>query len=118
VKIALNLNQKDTYTPDGEDQEKAIERDVQACKRGDWEAKTRLTQAFMPLMTSLARKRSTETAGINRYIEAGKEGLLYAVRHYKPASNAKFQIFALPHIEDSMDRIDRPGFFARLLGRS
>ncbi len=118
MKISLNLNQKDTYTPDGEDQEKAIDRDVAACKRGDWEAKTRLIQTFMPLMTSLAKKRSSDTSAINRHIEAGKEGLLYAVRHYKPSSNAKFQIFALPHIEDAMDRLSRPGFFARLFGRA
>jgi DNA-directed RNA polymerase specialized sigma subunit len=118
VKIALHLNEKDTYTPDGEDHEKAIERDVMACKRGDWEAKTRLIQTFMPLLTSLARKRSSDTAIINSYIEAGKEGLLCAVRHHKPASNAKFQIFALPHIEDAIDRVSRPSWLARLLGRS
>ncbi len=118
MKIALNLNEKDTYVPDGEDREKAIERDVGACKRGDWEAKTRLIQTFMPLLTSLAKKRSSETATINNYIEAGKDGLLCAVRHYKPGTNAKFQIFALPHIEDAIDRLNRPGWLARLFGRS
>lgn len=118
MKIALNLNEKDTYTPDGEDQEKAIERDVGACKRGDWEAKTRLIQTFMPLLTSLAKKRSSDTATVNLYIEAGKEGLMGAMRHHKPASNAKFQIFALPYIEDAIDRVNRPGWFARLFRRS
>ena len=118
MKIALNLNQKDAYTPDGVEQEKAIERDVLAYKRGDWEAKARLIQAFMPLITSIARKRSHDTAIINRYIEAGKEGLLNAARHVKPASDAKFQIFALTYIENAMDRVDRPGFLARLFGRA
>ena len=118
MKIALNLNQKDSYVPDGEEHERAIESDQQACRRGDWEAKTRLIQAFMPLMTSLAKKRSQDTAVINRYIEGGKEGLLSAVRHFKPGANAKFEIFALSYIEDAMDRVNRPGFFARLFGRA
>jgi DNA-directed RNA polymerase specialized sigma subunit len=117
VKIALNLNQKDTYVPDGLEHEKAIERDLQGCRRGDWEAKTRLIQAFMPLLTSLARKRSQDTAAINRYIEAGKEGLQTAARHFKAASNTKFEIFALTFIENAMDRTDRPGLLARLFGR-
>ncbi|MEI6150042.1 MAG: hypothetical protein WCS01_13160 [bacterium] len=117
MKIALNLSQNDTYTPDGEDQEMAITRDVRACKKGDWEAKARLIQAFMPLMTSVAKKRVTETTQVNRYLEAGKEGMMNAVRHYRPTSNAKFQIFALSYIEDAMDRIDRPGWLARLFGR-
>ena len=71
----------------------------------------------MPLLTSLAKKRSLETASINRYIEAGKEGLVNATRHYKP-TNGKFQVFALNYIENQMDRLDRPGFFSRLFGRS
>lgn len=118
MKIALNLNQKDTYIPDGEEHERSIERDQQACKRGDWEAKTRLIQAFMPLMTSLARKRTQDTAALNRYIEGGKEGLMSAVKHFKAGSTTKFEIFALSYIEDAMDRVTRPGFFARLFGRS
>lgn len=117
MKIALNFKQDDAYVPDGVEQEKAIERDVLACKRGDWEAKSRLTQTFMPLLTSLAKKRSQETATTNRYIEAGKDGLMNAVRHFKPGVSAKFQIFALTYVEDAMDRSDRPGFFARLFGR-
>lgn len=115
VKIALNLKQHDNIAPELE-LEKSIERDVESCKRNDWEAKTRLVQFFMPLLTSLAKKRSQETAVINRYIEAGKEGLVNATRHYKP-SNGKFQVFALNYIENQMDRLQRPGFFARLFGR-
>ncbi len=117
MKIALNLRQDDSSHPEA-DREKAIERDAEACRRNDWEAKTRLVHAFMPLLTSLARKRATETAAINRYIEAGKEGLVAATRHYKPSANGKFQVFALNYIENEMDRLSRPGFFARLFGRS
>lgn len=116
MKIALNLR-NESANPDV-DREKAIERDAEACRRNDWEAKTRLIQLFMPLLTSLAKKRSQETSAINRYIEAGKEGLVSATRHYKPVTHGKFQVFALNYIENAMDRVDHPGFFARLFGRS
>jgi DNA-directed RNA polymerase specialized sigma subunit len=117
VKIALNLKQNDADNPEA-DREKAIERDADACRRNDWEAKTRLIHTFMPLLTSLAKKRATETADINRYIEAGKDGLVAATRHYKQGASGKFQVFALNYIENEMERLSRPGFFARLFGRS
>ncbi len=117
MKISLNLNQNDYSTPEAS-REKAIDRDVEACKKNDWEAKTRLFQAFMPLLTSLAKKHTQETAMLNRYIEAGKEGLADAAKHFNPASNGKFQLFALNYIEQAMSRVNRPGFFARLFGRS
>lgn len=117
MKISLNLNQDEHLTPEAT-REKAIERDVEACKKNDWEARTRLIQAFMPLLTSLAKKRTQETATMNRYIEAGKLGLGDAARHFNAAPGAKFQIFALNYIEQAMNRVNRPGFFARLFGRS
>lgn len=116
MKISLNLR-NETTTPEME-REKAIERDVDACKRNDWEAKTRLIQHFMPLLTSLAKKRTQETVKFNRFIEVGKEGLVEAARHYKHGTPKKFQVFALDYIETNMDRIERPGFFARIFGRS
>jgi DNA-directed RNA polymerase sigma subunit (sigma70/sigma32) len=117
VKIALNFRQESNQTPEVE-RERSIERDVEGCRRNDWEAKTRLIQTFMPLLTSLARKRTQETAGINRYIEAGKEGLIHAARHYKGVTGVKFQVFALDYIEKKMNRMEHPGFFSRLFGRS
>jgi DNA-directed RNA polymerase specialized sigma subunit len=117
VKIALNLMQNDPYAAPDANRERAIERDIADCKRNDWEAKTRLIQTFMPLMTSLARKRTQDTAEINRYIEAGKEGLLKAARQYRPGTGVKFEIFLLTYLEARMDRVDRPGLWARLLGR-
>lgn len=117
MKISLNLNQNDYITPEAS-RERAIERDVEACKKNDWEAKTRLIQAFMPLLTSLAKKRTQETATLNRYIEAGKLGLTNAAHHFNAAAGTKFQLFALDYIEQAMNRVNRPGFFARLFGRS
>ena len=116
MKIALNLRQNDEMAL-GADQEKALERDVLACKRSDWEAKARLVHTFMPLLTSLARKRSSDIATTNRHIEAGKEGLLIACRKYRPEIDGKFQIFALTFIEAQMDRVGKSrNFFARLFG--
>jgi DNA-directed RNA polymerase sigma subunit (sigma70/sigma32) len=117
VKISLNLRQNDTSTPEA-NREKAIERDVEGCKKNDWEAKTRLIQAFMPLLTSLAKKHTQETALLNRYIEAGKEGLTDAAKNFNPNGGTKFQLFALNYIEQAMSRVNRLGFFARLFGRS
>lgn len=117
MKISLNLNQNDYTTPEAS-REKAIDRDVEACKKNDWEAKNRLIQTFMPLLTSLAKKRTQETANLNRFIEAGKEGLIDAAKHFSPNSGTKFQLFALNFIEEAMNRVNRPGFFARLFGRS
>lgn len=116
MKIALNLKQGDQYNQE-QDREHNIERDVMNVKKSDWEAKARLSQQFMPLMMTMAKKRVTETAAINRHIEAGKEGLLAAVRRYKPGTGQKFEVFALSFIEAEMDRVSRPGFFARLFGR-
>lgn len=117
MKISLNLNQNEHTTPEA-NREKAIERDVEACKKNDWEAKTRLIQTFMPLLISLAKKRTQETATLNRYIEAGKDGLTDAARHFSPSSGTKFQLFALNSIEQAMNRVNRPGFFARIFGKS
>ena len=116
MKIALNLKQGDQYNQE-QDREQTIERDVMSVKKSDWEAKTRLVQLFMPLLMSMAKKRVHEVAAINRYVEAGKEGLMAGVRHYKPGTGQKFEVFALSYIETAMDRVGRPGFFSRLFGR-
>jgi DNA-directed RNA polymerase specialized sigma subunit len=116
VKIALNLNQDEHYTPD-QDREQSIERDVLNVKKSDWEAKARLVQMFMPLLMSMAKKRTHETAIINRHIEVGKEGLMTAVRRYKPGAGQKFEVYALSYIESEMDRVSHPGLFARLFHR-
>jgi DNA-directed RNA polymerase specialized sigma subunit len=117
MKIPLNLRQNEEALF-GEYHDKAMERDVLACKKSDWEAKARLVHTFMPLLTSLARKRTADVPRANRYIEAGKEGLMTAVRKFRPSRDIKFRVFALEFIETNMDRTDRRGgVLARLFGR-
>lgn len=100
-------------------QTKNLERDILATKRGDWNAKNSLAKTFMPLITSLAEKRTTDNVQKNKLIEAGKEGLFNAARRYKENMGPeKFRIFALDFIESSMDNVGKGGgFFARLFGR-
>ena len=95
---------------------KLLEHDILAAKKGNWEAKNNLVRVFTPLISSLAQKRSSHTSEINKYIEAGKNGLFTAVRKYKQnVGPDKFQIFALNFIEASMDGMHKEeGFFSRL----
>lgn len=97
------------------------EGEIQACKRGDWEAKHRMATLFMPLIVSLAKKRAADgdVAKLNLLTEAGKKGLFAAARKYKPAIGAdKFQVFALDFIEAAMDRAASGGsWLSRLFGR-
>ena len=115
MKIPLNLMQEDGSFPQAE-HERALESDVFACRQGDWEAKARLMQEFMPLMTSLAKRRAKETVLINQYIDAGKSGLTQATHRYRPSSRMKFQIFALGYIEKTMNQVGQPTFFNKLFG--
>ena len=117
MKIPLHMSQNGSQSNKAA-QQKAIERDVLAAKKGDWNARSNLARTFMPLLTSLARKRSEDNAQVNRLIELGKEGLYQAAKRYKPSIGAdKFQIFALDFIEASMDgKAKNGGFFSRLFG--
>jgi DNA-directed RNA polymerase specialized sigma subunit len=118
MKIPLNMNRgsDQVIRPDAG---KISERDVANAVQGDWQAKGRLIQAFIPVMTAMARKKTTDTAGINDYVEAGENGLLRAAQRYKPTGNpGKFQIFAVDFIEKAMDDLEKPrGFLARLFSR-
>lgn len=101
---------------DGQTESKISEAEIQACKLGDWEAKHRMVRTFTPLMNNLARKRAPEgkPEKINILLEAGKAGLMRACKKYTPdVGSAKFQIFALNYIEESMDSIGT-GLFARI----
>ena len=119
MKISLKVGAQDTFSSGKQEELRLLDRDIVACSRGDWEAKNRLIKSFMPLFLSLAKKRTQETARINQYVEAGKNGLIAACKKYKASIGAdRFQIFALDFIEKSMNDADRPrGFFARLFGR-
>jgi len=92
-----------------------LAHDLIAAKRGDWNAKNSLCRTFLPLMTSLIQKRTTETAKQNAMMERAKDGLLKAVKKFHMDQGAdKFQIFALNYIETSLDANPKVGFFARL----
>ena len=116
MKIPLHIrNNNEADASPAANREQAIERDVKPCRRGDWEAKARMVRQFMPLLTSLAGRRSSETATINRLINAGKDGMLKAARKFRPSEHARFEIFALKYIEAAMDRANSSGgFWARL----
>jgi DNA-directed RNA polymerase specialized sigma subunit len=96
----------------------ALERDLKAAKRGDWEARHRIEASLLPLLKDLAKKRASENGDINTLIEAGKQGIATAIKKYKAASGAdRFQVFALRFIEDRMDKPRASArFFARLFG--
>ncbi|MDD4871725.1 MAG: hypothetical protein PHR77_14305 [Kiritimatiellae bacterium] len=119
MKIPLNMGNNGNQSSKAA-QFKSLEREILATKKGDWNAKNNLVRTFMPLLISLAEKRSTDNAQKNKLIDAGKEGLFTAARKYKENIGAeKFQIFALDFIESNMDNLDKNvGFFARLFGRS
>jgi DNA-directed RNA polymerase specialized sigma subunit len=119
MKISLRMGE------DGPDAEKAkqarvLAAHIRAAKKGDWTARNNLSRQFIPLLQSLAEKRSPETSRINDYIEGGKQGIFNAARKYKPSPDAEeFQIFALDFIETSMDRVDKGGggFLDKLFGK-
>ena len=114
MKIPLHVGQGGA----GAGPERLREQDVLLWKDGDWEAKARVIHAFMPLLSTLARKHASDPAGINRCIEAGKEGLQEAMRKYtKTGSADKFQLFAVDFIEARMSPDEKKGFLARLFGR-
>ncbi len=96
-----------------------MENEIAACKKGDFEAEKRMVRNFMPLFTSLARKRSKDSAVINLCIEAGERGLKKAIRKYRGfGGSEKFRIFAVEYIEKSIDEVfqEKKGFFARFFG--
>lgn len=124
MKIALNMGQ--TEPPSRITHLRALEQDILAAQKGDWNAKSNLTRTFSTLLNTLAEKRSTDRRQITQLIEAGKAGLFAASKKYKPSLGAeRFQIFALDFIEKSMDQaiarnFRSPGlgaWFANLFGR-
>ena len=118
MKISLNIR-SGSYVHDPSKDGKASERDIAACRDGDWEARDRLLQIFHPLLISLAKQRSHDPAMVANLVEAGRAGLLAAVKKYRPTGDSdKFQIFALDFIEKNMDEFNRPkSFWARLFNK-
>jgi DNA-directed RNA polymerase specialized sigma subunit len=118
MKIALNMGNSEGQSSRAA-QTRVLERDIAAAKKGDWNAKNNLARTFMPLLTSLAEKRSKELRAINEYIEAGKEGVFKAARKFDLSEGGeRFNIFVVEYVGDAMDRRDKgAGFWARLFGR-
>lgn len=117
MKIPLTGN-SDTSSSGPAARAKALEKDIFAAKRGDWEARHRVERNLQPLLQKLAQKRSQNTAEFNQMIEAGKKGIATAIRKVdKGISGDRFQIFALPFIEAQMDKSNHPGWLARLFGQ-
>ena len=116
MKISLNLNENGGS--EDEVRGEALQRLILATRNGDIEARDRLIQLYMPLLQSLAGQRAQETAGINEFIEAGKQGLVQAARKFKASAGPEqFRFFAIDHIEKAMDGGGQGGFLRRLFGR-
>jgi DNA-directed RNA polymerase specialized sigma subunit len=118
MKIPLNLGQNGNQSTVAA-QAKVMERDVLAAKGGDWNARNNLARTFSPLIQSLARKRASDAATINRLTDAGKEGLYTAAKKYRSSIGAdRFQVFALEFIERAMDdQLKGGNWFSRLFRR-
>ena len=114
MKIGLNMGQNASQAPKGG----VPEAQILAAKKGDWAAKEQLAAAFLPILKSLAEKHASEPSKINRFVDAGKEGLFIAARKYKPSMGAdRFQVFALDYIQARMDRLAGGGFLSGLFGK-
>lgn len=118
MKIALNIGQDNTSGPSAKTT--VSEAEILTAQGGDWVAKNQLAKKFLPLIMSLARKRSDKQADINAYVEAGQAGLFQAAKKYrKSVGPEKFPLFCLDYIQSAMDRLDNNGggFWAKLFSR-
>ena len=118
MKIPLNLNRDEAQSGKAA-QAKILEHALAATKKGDWNARRNVLRHFDPLLTSLAEKRTSDPKRARALVEAGQQGLIVAIKKYKPNMTAeRFRILALDYIEARMDKPDaQPGFFARLFDR-
>jgi DNA-directed RNA polymerase specialized sigma subunit len=96
----------------------ALKLIIEQCQRGEHIGAKDLRREFEPLIQSLAVRRSRgDRAEQARLVEQGVEGLLKAARKFKLSTDvAKFNLFAVNHIQKAMDGKNK-GFFARILGR-
>jgi hypothetical protein len=117
MKIGLNLGQETDLTGSAA-QDRVLERDVLAARKGDWAAKQSIQRSFAPLLESLAAKRTSDHAKRSAYIKAGRDSLARAIRQHKPSDGPhRFRLAAANCIEASMDRVDKGSFLSRLFGR-
>jgi hypothetical protein len=117
MKISLNIGQDSNLSGAGA-QDRVLEREILGSKRGDWTAKQSLTKTFLPLIISLANKRSEDRAKINEYVEAGKTAVIKASKKHKASDGPhKFRILAADFIETALDSVDKGSFLSRLFGK-
>ncbi len=115
MKIPLNTNNEEGQTAAAA-RTKALQRDLLAAKKGDWEARNAVVQVYTSLLKSMAEKRSSDPKEISQLVDAGKEGIKKAIKKYKTSTGADmFQLFALKFVEKNMDN-PSSGFFSRLFG--
>jgi len=119
MKIGLNMGERENLSSKEADN-RALEKAIAACKKGDWAARNLLGKMFLPWLKSLAAKRAEpgDIAAINSLIEDGKGALCKAARKYKLERGAhQFRVFAVPFVENAMDKGSHVGFIARLFGK-
>lgn len=116
MKIPLKLADHDMHAGPST-QTRELDRDIRGAKQNDWNAKAKIHKTFMPLLTSMAQKRSSDQSRINELVDKGKEGLNKAAKKYNLNEGAdKFRIFAVSYVEDAMDG-KGGGFFSKLFGK-
>lgn len=117
MKIPLNMGQ-DSNASGASAQDKALERDILSAKRGDWTAKQNLARSFLPLISSIAKKRTDDRNKQTELVEAGKAAVVKASRKYRESDGPHmFRILAADYIDSAMDAVERGSFFSRLFGR-
>ena len=95
---------------------RALDSDIRSAKKNDWNSRSKIHKAFLPLLTQRAQKRASDKAEINKLVEKGKEGINKAVKKFNVKDGAnKFRIFAVNYIEAAMDG-KGGGFFSKLFG--
>ncbi len=117
MKIPLNTGSHEGETPSDQKLRK-LSADLTAARRNDWEARDRIISSFTPLLRKLAEQHTADAAQRARLIEAGKAGIVTAIRKFNPDQGAeRFQLFALEFIEKQMDRKPSSGgILSRLFG--
>ncbi len=117
MRIPLSGSGNDKVTTGVAARNQALEKSIRAAKKGDWEARRQVERSLMPLLKKLSEKRAEDTATFNNMIEAGKSGIATAIRKV-PANTPgdRFQIFALPYIEEAMEKSRKKSLWKRLFG--
>lgn len=119
--MRIGLKQRGAEHVSSKDAEnKALEKAIWACKKGDWAAKDALGQIFHPLLKKMAERRTdTENSvEISQLMNHGKDALSKAAKKYKLEKGAHhFRVFAVPFVEKAMDKRSSSGLLSKLFGK-